>query len=144
MDRDDDASDLAAAFSVGSEFGQSTTGNYSGLNVPRGMTVPTAEIMSLADIIFGFGSTLGGGTAGDSSTMWQSLRPHHASEWSRTDEHGDGSLESGEQPHLNATSLFALARGEAPRSSHSYVSLHQTLEFVLPLRRFNGLAVQPL
>jgi lysophospholipase L1-like esterase len=105
-----DASDLAAGFSVASELVNSTTGTTPGLNVPPGMTVPTPEIISLADIL-SVCINSGGGTAGDSTScgsLFALTTPANGPAPTNTTM---ALLNLANNPTLNTTSLFALGPG---------------------------------
>ena len=65
-----DVSALTAAFTLASELVDPTTGDTPGLNVPAGMTVPSTEINTLADVVASCVNSAGG-TAGDSSPCGQ-------------------------------------------------------------------------
>ena len=61
-----DAAALASAFTLASEYANTTTGTSPGLNVPAGATVPVAQLNTLADILSTCVNSAGG-VAGDGS-----------------------------------------------------------------------------
>ena len=62
-----DASALASAFTLASQYTNTTTGTAPGLNVPTQTTVPVAQLNTLADILSSCVNSAGG-VAGDGST----------------------------------------------------------------------------
>ncbi|HEX4039551.1 MAG TPA: hypothetical protein VHX37_15945 [Acidobacteriaceae bacterium] len=60
------ATGLALAFNAAEQVTNTSTGAIGGANLPAGATLPTAEIISLADIL-GYCVNSGGGAEGDSS-----------------------------------------------------------------------------
>jgi hypothetical protein len=62
-----DATAMADAFTLASYYANTSTGTVPGLNVPAGMTVPVAQIDTLADILASCMDTAGG-VVGDGST----------------------------------------------------------------------------
>ncbi|MGB7135699.1 MAG: hypothetical protein WBD46_10465, partial [Acidobacteriaceae bacterium] len=60
------AAGLALAFSAAEQVVNTSTGSIGGTNLPSGAVLPTAEIITLADIL-GYCVNSAGGTAGDSS-----------------------------------------------------------------------------
>ncbi len=61
-----DAAALASAFTLASEYANTTTGTAPGLNVPAGTTVPVATLNTLANILSSCVNSAGG-VAGDGS-----------------------------------------------------------------------------
>ena len=73
-----DTAALASAFTLASEYVNTTTGTSPGLNVPAGATVPVAQLNTLADILSTCVNSAGG-VAGDGSvcgTLFASATPN--------------------------------------------------------------------
>lgn len=105
-----DVSALTAAFTLASELVDPSTGETPGQNVPTGMTVPSAEINTLADVL----STCinsAGGVAGDSSAcgnLFSLTTPTSATAPTNT---LAALLNVANNPTLNTTALYNLAPG---------------------------------
>ncbi len=107
-----DVSSLTAAFTLSSELVDPTTGETPGQMVPTGMTVPSAEIDTLADVL----STCinsAGGTAGDSSAcghLFSLMTPATAAAPTNTIA---ALLNLANNPTLNTTAVYSLAPAAA-------------------------------
>lgn len=105
-----DVSALTAAFRLSSELVDPSTGETPGQNVPTGMTVPSAEINTLADVL----STCinsAGGVAGDSSAcgnLFSLTTPTNGTAPTNTIA---ALLNVASDPTLNTTAIYNLAPG---------------------------------
>lgn len=108
-----DAAALAGAFTLASEYVDTTTGTAPGLNVPAGTTVPVAQLNTLADILSTCVNSPGG-LAGDGSAcgmLFSAATPNGGT--APTEVIGAG-LNIANNPTANVSSLFALATPTAP------------------------------
>jgi trimeric autotransporter adhesin len=108
-----DASALASAFTLASEYVNTTTGTSPGLNVPAGTTVPVAQFNTLADILSSCVNSAGG-VAGDGSacgTLFSAATPIGGT---APVEVTDAGLNIANNPTANVSSLYGLVTATAP------------------------------
>jgi hypothetical protein len=108
-----DASALAGAFALASELVDPTTGATPGMNVPSGITVPVAEIATLADILFTCVNSTGG-VAGDSTPCGNLFSLTTPANGPPPTNSALALLNLAKNPTLNTGSLFGLAPATAP------------------------------
>lgn len=108
-----DAAGLAGAFTLASEYVNTTTGTAPGLNVPAGTTVPVAQLNTLADILLSCVNSAGG-VAGDGSvcgTLFAAATPSGGT--APVEVIGAG-LNIASNPAANVSSLFGLVAATVP------------------------------
>jgi trimeric autotransporter adhesin len=111
--RSTDATTLASAFTLASEYVNTTTGTAPGLNVPTGTTVPVAQLNTLADILSSCVNSPGG-VAGDGSacgTLFVAAAPSGGT--APVEVIGAG-LNIANNPAANVSRLFGLVTATAP------------------------------
>ncbi len=102
-----DASALSSAFSLASQYVNTTTGSAPGQNVPSGTTVPVTQLNTLADILSSCVNSAGG-VSGDGSTcgtLFAATTPTGGT--APTDISGAG-LNIANNPTANISNLYAL------------------------------------
>jgi hypothetical protein len=108
-----DATTLASAFTLASEYVNTTTGTAPGLNVPAGLTVPVTLLNTLADILSSCVNSAGG-VAGDGSacgTLFAAATPSGGT--APVNVIGAGT-NIANNPVANIASIFALLQPTAP------------------------------
>jgi hypothetical protein len=108
-----DAAAIASAFTLASEYANTTTGGTPGNNVPAGMTVPTVEIDTLADIIANCINS-SGGTAGDNSNCGDLFAYSTVSGGTAPTNVVSALLSIVNNPGSNISALLGLAGASAP------------------------------
>jgi hypothetical protein len=108
-----DASALASAFTLASQYVDTTTGTAPGLNVPAGTTVPVAQLNTLADILSSCVNSAGG-VAGDGSVCGTLFAAATASGGTAPVEVTGAGLNIANHPTTNVSTLFGLVTATAP------------------------------
>jgi hypothetical protein len=108
-----DASGLAAAFTLASEFANTATGTSPGASVPAGDTVPSTLINTLADIVSSCVNTTGG-IAGDGSNCGTLFTDATPSGGAAPTDVTTALLDILNNPTSNLTSLFGLMPSTPP------------------------------
>ena len=108
-----DSSALSSAFALSSQLVNPFTGATPGLNISSGMTVPTAEISTLANIL-SVCINSNGGTYGDSSPCGQFLALTSPPNLTPPTNTVSAMLNLANNPTLNTESLFSLAPPNPP------------------------------
>jgi trimeric autotransporter adhesin len=108
-----DAAALASAFTLASEYVNTTTGTAPGLNVPAGTTVPVAQLNTLADILSSCVNSAGG-VAGDGSVCGTLFVAATPSGGTAPVEVAGAGLNIANSPTANVSSLFGLVTATAP------------------------------
>ncbi|MGD0798684.1 MAG: choice-of-anchor D domain-containing protein [Acidobacteriaceae bacterium] len=111
-----DAAALASAFALAAELVNPATGTSPGTNVPGGVTIPVAQINTIADILAScINST--GGTAGDGSScgsLFSLTTPATVPATAPATNTIIALLNLANNPALNTTGLYALVPPAAP------------------------------
>ena len=107
-----DASQLAAAFTFATQLADTSAGTSPGPNVPAGMTVPSAQIYTLADIVSNCVNS-GGGTAGDNTACGQLFSLTTPGSTAPTNTMA-ALLNLANNPTMNTQQLFDMTSGAAP------------------------------
>lgn len=108
-----DATVLAGAFTLVSEYVDTTTGTAPGLNVPTGTTVPVAQLNTLADILSSCVNSAGG-VAGDGSACGMLFAAATPSGGTAPTQVIGAGLNIANNPTANVSSLFGLVTATAP------------------------------
>jgi hypothetical protein len=108
-----DAAALASAFTLASEYVNTTTGTAPGLNVPAGTTVPVAQFNTLADILSSCVNSAGG-VAGDGSACGMLFAAATPNGGTAPLEVIGAGLNIANNPTANVSSLFGLVTATAP------------------------------
>ena len=108
-----DATALTNAFTLASQYVNTTTGTAPGSNVPAGLTVPVAQLNTLANILSSCVNSAGG-VAGDGSTcgtLFAATTPNGGTAPANVMVAG---LNITNNPTANVANLYALAQSTAP------------------------------
>ncbi len=108
-----DASGLASAFALATEYVSSATGKTPGTNIPSGYTDPVAQIATVADIMATCINS-GGGVAGDKSACGNFLSLTTPTGVTPPTDTIDALLNLAKNSALNTSQLFAMASSTAP------------------------------
>ena len=108
-----DAPALSAAFTLASQYVNTTTGTAPGLNVPAGATVPVAELNTLGNIIASCVNSTGG-VAGDGSACGNLFALATPTGGVAPADTVMALLDLMENPSLNTSGLYGLAPSAAP------------------------------
>ena len=108
-----DASELAAAFTLASQYASTATGTSPGTSVPAGDAVPSTLINSLAGIVSSCVNTTGG-IAGDGSNCGTLFTDSTPSGGTAPGDVATALLDILNNPTSNLTSLFALLPSTPP------------------------------
>ena len=108
-----DAATLASAFTLASEFADSSTGSVPGHGVPNGTTTPIATINIVADILASCVNSPGG-TAGDLTTCGNLFSLTTPTGTSPAADTLTAALHLAVNPTLNTAALFNLSPPRAP------------------------------
>ncbi len=109
----DDAAALAGAFTLASQFVNTTTGTSPGTGVPPGTIVPVAQINTIGNILAACINSAGG-TAGDSSPCGMLFSLTTPTGLTPATDTASALLHLANDPTLNTAALYALVTPQAP------------------------------
>jgi hypothetical protein len=135
-----DAAGLANAFTLASEFVNTSTGTVPGLNVPAGMTVPVDTINTIADILAACVNSVGG-VAGDGSVCGMLLSAATPVGGAVPMNVVAAAINIADNPGANVASLFGLITAAAPdQPTLTAAPSDYTLRLILP----STLSISPI